>query len=236
MEICCMCFACFILPFHLANALQPKAMEVITGMQLRCNQLQHVFLLHPLVFDHTPPLHPHCTHSVLLLLLLCQPSTVLWLICRHMLIVNISSLQLQWIPTWCFGSGWTCSINIIHLTGMDRDYFKVKQPGYLLNELALIRQLSDIKTRSIRRSNNDRLCYYDPHCHILSRKRVDISVSGGTQKSLDEGCWYLGGKSKAHTHTQSFFASTGSLPFHCAFPVTHGAAGAGGQGSRRSFH
>lgn len=25
--------------------------------------------------------------------------------------------------------GWTRSINIIHLNGMDTDYFKVKQPG-----------------------------------------------------------------------------------------------------------
>ena len=52
-----------------------------------------LLFIHMLLFDYLP-LYIHTVYLVILLLCLCQPVTVLWLICRHMLLVNISSLLL----------------------------------------------------------------------------------------------------------------------------------------------
>lgn len=124
--------------------------------------------------------------------------TVLGLICRHMLIVNRSSLLLQSL-TWCFGSGWACSINIIHLTGMDRDYFKVKQPEWIATDAPI----HDIKTCSIsgaitafgcEQLYSKRMCSITVYFHVyltscydpidildspLNGKQVDLSASSG---------------------------------------------------------
>lgn len=83
---------------------KPKAMEVITVEQtlrgcwavISSNML---FFIHTLLFDYLS-LKIHAVYLVILLLCVCVSAflTVWWLICRHMLIVNRSSLLLQWIP------------------------------------------------------------------------------------------------------------------------------------------
>lgn len=153
--------ACFVMPaLFLINKAKGNGSDYSTKRSrtevlLSCNQSQHAPLHPHAVIWGSVPLHPR-----VLLLRQCQP--VLWLICRHMLIVNISSLPLQWIPTWGFGSGWTCSINIIHLTGMDRDYFKVKATWLLVNELPLIDGPTDaIKTCSISRAKAVIRCWLE---------------------------------------------------------------------------
>lgn len=178
---CCAGLFCHACPFFFINKAKGNGSDYSTKRSrtevlLSCNQSQHAPLHPHAVIWGSVPLHPR-----VLLLRQCQP--VLWLICRHMLIVNISSLPLQWIPTWCFGSGWTCSINIIHLTGMDRDYFKVKATWLLVNELPLIDGPTDaIKTCSISRAKAVIRCWLELFLEV--DKIYDCSFPCASDKLL----------------------------------------------------
>lgn len=124
-----------------ASTRSPKAMEVIRAntRKLKCCWAvigsSMPFFIPTLLFDYLPL----CMHTVFFSILLLCLSVCVWLLlltCRHMLPVNISSLPLWWIPTWCFGRRWT-SINIIHLTWTDTDYFKVEQPKWIVIDMSI---------------------------------------------------------------------------------------------------
>lgn len=114
---------------------QLKWLDTRTEILLSRNQFQHAFLHPHAVIWLSVPLYAHSIfiHSPAPV---CLSVRLLLLTCRHMLLVNRGSLTLWWIPTWCFGRRWT-SINIIHLTWMDTDYFKVEQPKWIATDVSI---------------------------------------------------------------------------------------------------